>query len=215
MACGLWYYLYTRGFLSWLTLEKLQAHHVQLNYFVQAHPLRSALIFMTIFAMAIVACLPVTPLLTVASGAFFGGFFGGMYSLIGALSGAVISLYCFRYLFRDCINHQKNEQLAVFQKDFDAHGFSYLLSLMLFPGTPFAVINMLAGISFVPLWKFIAAMIIALIPGTFIYAYAGKEFTALESINDIFSWHFTLLFALLALASLAPVLIEKYRDWRS
>jgi uncharacterized membrane protein YdjX (TVP38/TMEM64 family) len=205
-------FVYFSGMRSWLTIEALKNHKQALMFTVQRHYFFSVAVFILCYALMIITLIPFTPLLTLASGAIFGTVLGALYTVCGALAGCLISLVLFRYVFRDLLVQRHSAQFDRFQLEFRHHGINYLLSLVLLPIMPFSLITILAGISDIALWKFILAIGIGMLPTTFLYTYTGQQLSHVESANDILSWHFILLFTILALLSLFPIVMSKIRD---
>jgi uncharacterized membrane protein YdjX (TVP38/TMEM64 family) len=201
------------GVSSLFTIESLKTHKEALMQIVQTHYFFSVLLYIGIFALIVISLVPFTPLAIIASGSLFGTFNGIMYSLIGGLIGALIALLLFRYVFRDFMLARHSSQFEKFQQEFKSHGISYLLSMVLFPITPFSIIIILAGLSDVSLWKFLTAIGIGMLPSTVLYAYTGQQLAIIESARDILSWQFIFLFSALGVLSLLPVITAKIKEF--
>ncbi len=91
------------------------------------------------------------------------------------------------------------------------HGFNYLLVLRLLPIVPFFLINLVAGLTPMPLRTFAVGTLVGILPGTFLYVNAGTELGTLTRPADVFSLRVLGALALLALFSLLPV---AWRRWR-
>ncbi|MBI2775089.1 TVP38/TMEM64 family protein [Candidatus Dependentiae bacterium] len=199
------------GVRSWFTIESLKTHKDSLMQVVQTNYFFAVLLYIGIFAAIVMSLVPFTPLATIASGSLFGTLGGIIYTLIGGLLGSTIALLLFRYVFRDFMLARHSAQFDKFQGEFKSHGMSYLLSLVLFPITPFSVIIILAGLSDIALWKFLSAIGLGMFPSTVLYAYTGQQLATIESARDILSWQFILLFSALGILSLLPVIVAKIK----
>ncbi|HEX2978208.1 MAG TPA: VTT domain-containing protein [Candidatus Babeliales bacterium] len=199
------------GVRSWFTIESLKTHKDSLMQVVQTNYFFAVLLYIGIFAAIVMSLVPFTPLATIASGSLFGTVGGIIYTLIGGLLGSTIALLLFRYVFRDFMLARHSAQFDKFQAEFKSHGMSYLLSLVLFPITPFSVIIILAGLSDIALWKFLCAIGLGMLPSTVLYAYTGQQIATIESARDILSWQFILLFSALGVLSLLPVIVGKIK----
>jgi uncharacterized membrane protein YdjX (TVP38/TMEM64 family) len=66
----------------------------------------------------------------------------------------------------------------------------------------------------VSIGTYIAATTIGIIPGSFVYAYAGRELGTLNSIAEIATPRVLLAFTLLGLLALVPVVYRKLSSKR-
>jgi len=89
------------------------------------------------------------------------------------------------------------------------NGYHYLLTLRFIPLFPFFLVNILAGLTRVPLATFAWTTVVGILPGSFVYIYTGRQLGIIEKPGDIFSWPMILAFVLLGLLVLSPVLIRK------
>lgn len=191
-----------------ISLTFLQEHHLWIQTFIQQHYVIAVMSYLIVYASFVVLMLPITLLLTIASGYFFGVLPGTCYSIAGSALGSLLSFLIFRYVLREWATKRYHKKLAAFEQDFDKHSTWYLLSLLLLPITPFALINVLAALSHIEAWKYICIVIIGITPYTFLYAFAGRKLVELTTTNDIFSPWFIMLSLIFSLCSLAPIFIQ-------
>jgi uncharacterized membrane protein YdjX (TVP38/TMEM64 family) len=114
-----------------------------------------------------------------------------------------------RYLLRDWVEEKFGSRLSTVQEGFRKNAFSYLLTLRLIPLFPFFIVNLVAGLTRVHLMTYIAATTIGIVPGTFVYAYAGRQFGTINSLSEIASPRILGALTLLGLLTLIPVLYRK------
>jgi len=57
---------------------------------------------------------------------------------------------------------------------------------------------------------YVAATALGIIPGSFVYAYAGRQLGTLNSLKDIISPHVLGAFVLLGVLALVPILYKKF-----
>ncbi len=79
-----------------------------------------------------------------------------------------------RYLLGQLLQDKYQLQLDRFNREMEASGSRYLLTLRLIPIFPFFLINFLSGLTRVPLKTFAWTTALGIIPGTIIFAYAGQ-----------------------------------------
>lgn len=200
------------GVIDYITFEELKLYRMQLQNFVQNHYLVSVLAYITIFVAAVVFFIPITVVLTIAGGFLFGVFIGALYANVAATLGSTILFLIVRYLFGEWFQQRYKKQLVIFNRLVQENGASYLLFLQLLPITPFFLINILAGMSQVPLSSFIWATSVGILPGTLVYTFAGQKLSTIERVSDIVSYGILFFLILLALLSLLPIMIKRYKN---
>jgi len=201
---------------SAFTLQEIQEHASRLRSFVHEHYIFSVFIYCALFIFSTVFALPVTSVLTILSGYLFGIIKGAFYSVSSATIGGVTVFLLVRYFFGDRIKKRFWKQSKKFSNKIKEDGYSYLLMVHLLPITPTQLINVLAGLSPLTLTTFAIVSFLGLIPGTLLFAAAGRELARIKSINDILSVPMFLLFVGLAfLALLIPYAIKQFRLLRN
>ena len=198
------------GANRYLSLDALKEHRDQLLAYTQDHYLLSVALYITLYCLQAAFSLPGAAVFTLAGGFLFGALPGTIYANAGATSGAALAFLAARYLFHDWVEAKFGARLRPFQEGFARDAFKYLLSLRLVPVFPFFVINLLAGVTRIRLGTFVAATSIGIIPGGFVYAYAGRQLGTLNSLREIASPGVLLAFTLLGLLSLMPTLYQKF-----
>lgn len=211
VAVGLFFYLDLGHYLS---LDSLKANRDRLLAFTKAHYAASVAIFILSYCVLVAVSLPGAVFLTLASGFLFGPVLGTVYVNIGATAGATLAFLSARYLFRDWVERKFGDRLRPIQDGIARDGASYLLTLRLIPVMPFFLINALSGLTRIPLGVYVAATAIGIIPGTFVYAYAGRQLGTINSLREIASPRVLLAFTLLGLLTLVPGLYRKYQARR-
>jgi len=196
-----------------INLLQVQQHREFLQNFIQNRYILSVLLYLLIFICAAVLSIPITVLLTVAAGYFFGVWAGLLYANIGATVGAMISFLLFRYLLGDFVQNRYADRLAAFNREIEAHGPNYLLTMQLLPFTPTLLINIFAGMSQIRLWTFIWTTSLGILPGSLIYTLSGQHLAQISSLRDLVSARSVLLLILLALLALVPIFF-KWRNGR-
>ena len=86
---------------------------------------------------------------------------------------------------------------------------SYLMTLRLIPLFPFFVVNMACGLTRVSLATYVTATAIGIIPGSFVFAYAGRQLGTINSLKEIASPNVLMAFTLLGLLALVPIGYQK------
>jgi uncharacterized membrane protein YdjX (TVP38/TMEM64 family) len=152
--------------------------------------------YLALFVFLAACFIPVTIIMTVIGGYLFGGLYGGIYAAIGATLGGSVVFLLVRYFFRDRIRNRYAEQIERFNKNFK-HSASYLLCLQISPVTPTFFINIFTGLTSVPLYTYAWTAFVGMLPGSFIYAYAGEKLHQITHLKAIMpAYLFFILFGI-------------------
>lgn len=201
------------GLTDYIDTENIWHHKEALALFIQEHYSLAVLLFILLNMLIVILAIPVTIVLNVAAGYFFGVIPAVLYCNIGSAGGALIAFLIFRYLLAQGLHKRYHDALERFNKKFHEHGVSYILFMQLIPLTPFGLITVLAGLSDIPAWTFYWATALGILPGSVIYAFAGKQMGSLSSASDILSAPVIIALSLLALLVLLPAIAKSvYRS---
>ncbi|HEX2056398.1 MAG TPA: TVP38/TMEM64 family protein [Nitrospiraceae bacterium] len=208
LAAGIGLFLYF-DLGRYLSLGALKANRDRLLAFTEANYLAAAGLFIVLYCAVTGLSLPGATIMTLAGGFLFGSVPGMVYVNMGATSGATIAFLASRYLLRDWVEQKFGAKLGPIQEGFAKNAFSYLMTLRLIPLFPFFLVNLLSGLTRVNLGTYVAATALGIVPGSFVYAYAGRQLGTLNSLKEIASPNVLLAFTLLGLLALVPVLYKK------
>ncbi len=199
------------GLGDYITLEMVQEKRFQLEQLIANHYLWSVIGYILFYILAVIFALPIVALCTVAGGFFFGLIPAVIYSNIGATIGATIFFLLVRYFFGDLFQERYKNHLVWFNDQIKNYGVYYLIFMRFVAFIPFFVENLVAGLSKAPALTFAWTTAVGIIPGSFVYAFAGRQLATIDSIQDIFSWKILVAFSLLALLALAPIVVRRFR----
>ncbi len=198
--------------LNILTLDNIKENRDQLITFVNNHLAVSVISFSIIYILSTSLALPGAAILSLTGGLLFPFPFSGFIVLTSATIGALINFLASRYLMKNFIKNKFKNSMNKINKEIDKNGNNYLLTLRLIPLFPFFLINLAMGLTDMPGIKFLAISFIGMIPGTFVYVYAGRNLATIDSVNDIFSQNVLLAFVLLGVFSLIPAIYDKIKN---
>jgi uncharacterized membrane protein YdjX (TVP38/TMEM64 family) len=207
LAVGAFFYFDLGRFLS---LTALKENRDSLLAFTDANFVAAAGIFIVAYVMVAGLSLPGAVILTLAGGFLFGAVLATLFINIGATTGATLAFLTARYLLRDTVEQKFGKWLGPFQEGFAKNAFSYLLTLRLIPLFPFFVVNLVSGLTRVNVGTYVVATAIGIIPGSFVYAYAGRQLGTINSLKEIASPNVIGAFVLLGLLALVPVVYKKF-----
>jgi len=192
-----------------LSLETLKANRDHLLAFTEANYTRAVMLFILLYVAVAGLSLPGATILTLAGGFVFGAVPATLYVNIGATTGATLAFLAARYVLRDSVEQKFGRWLEPLQQGFAKNAFSYLLTLRLIPLFPFFVVNLVSGLTRVSVGTYMAATALGIIPGSFVYAYAGRQVGTINSLKEIVSPQVLGAFVLLGAFALAPLLYKK------
>ena len=193
-----------------LSLQALKDNRDSLLSFTETHSAAAAGLFVLTYVAVTGLSLPGAVILTLAGGFLFGAVFGTLVVNLGATTGATLAFLASRYLLRDWVERKFGKWLGPVQKGFEKNAFSYLLTLRLIPLFPFFVVNLVSGLTRMNVGAYVVATALGIIPGSFVYAYAGRQLGTINSLQDIASPGVIGAFVLLGLLALVPTLYKKW-----
>jgi uncharacterized membrane protein YdjX (TVP38/TMEM64 family) len=200
------------GIAEYITLENIRYHKVIIADFIKRRYWTSMFIFWCLYVAENIFALPTAAFLTLGAGFFYGVVPATILTVISATSGAIVLFYMARYFFGDSLQKKYAVRLTHFNKAFEEQGVYFLLSVRCIPLVPFAVVNVFAGLTLVPITTFIWTTVVGMIPGTLIYVLAGQQLQKIQSVGDVFSVRVLLIFMALALLALLPVIVQHYKS---
>lgn len=207
LVIGAFFYFELGRFLS---LAALKENRDSLLAFADANFVAAMGIFILAYVMVAGLSLPGAVILTLAGGFLFGAVLATVLINIGATTGATLAFLTARYLLRETVEHKFGKWLGPFQEGFAKNAFSYLLTLRLIPLFPFFIVNLVSGLTRVNVGTYMVATAIGIIPGSFVYAYAGRQLGTINSLKEIASPNVIGAFMLLGLLALVPVVYKRF-----
>jgi uncharacterized membrane protein YdjX (TVP38/TMEM64 family) len=195
----------------YLSLDALKANRDRLLIFTDAHYAAAVSVFIVSYCVVTGLSLPGAVIMTLAGGFLFGGLLGTLYVNVGATSGATIAFLTSRYLLRDWVERNFGHKLGPIQEGFAKNAFSYLMTLRLIPLFPFFLVNLVSGLTRMSAGTYIAATALGIVPGSFVYANAGRQLGSINSLKEIASPNVLLAFTLLGALALVPIISERVR----
>ena len=193
-----------------LSLDALKENRDQLLAFTEAHFAVAAALFVVGYTAVVGLSLPGAAIMTLAGGFLFGSLLGTALVNLGATTGATLAFLAARYVLKDWVEQKFGAKLGAIQEGFAQNAFSYLMTLRLIPLFPFFLVNMVSGLTRVRVGTYVAATALGIIPGSFVYAYAGRQLGTINSLKEIASPNVLLAFSLLGTLALVPIVYKKF-----
>ena len=214
LAAGIGAFLYF-DLGQYLSLEALKKNRDSLLAYTESNFSVAVALFISIYIVQTAFSLPGGAILTLAGGFLFGSVLGTVFVNVGATTGATLAFLAARYLLRDWVETKFGDRLEPIQAGFAKNAFSYLMTLRLIPAFPFFLVNLVSGLTRVNLGTYMIATAVGIIPGSFVFAYAGRQLGTINSLGEIASPPVLLAFTLLGLLALLPIAYRKFTGKKS
>lgn len=155
--------------------------------------------------------LPGAAIMTLVLGWFFGFARAFVVVSFASTAGATLAFLISRFLLRDWVQSNFQDRLTRFNDALKREGAFYLFTLRLIPVVPFFVINLVMGLTPLPVRTFWWVSQVGMLPGTAVYVYAGSQFPSLQALAEkgakgILSPQLILAFVILGLF---PLVVKK------
>ncbi|MFA5354141.1 MAG: TVP38/TMEM64 family protein [Thermodesulfovibrionales bacterium] len=201
---------------QYLTLDYIKVSQEKFSLLYAEHRLAVILAYAGIYIVVTSLSLPGAAVMTLAGGALFGLLSGTLVVSFSSTIGATIACFVSRFILRDWVQGRFGDKLATVHEGIEMEGAFYLFTLRLIPLLPFWLINLVMGLTKMPLRKFFWVSQVGMLPGTIVYVNAGKELAKIDSFSGIISPGLVLSFVLLGIFPLAAKkLLGLYKKRRS
>ena len=195
---------------QYFSLEALKANRDDLLAYTNANFTAAVVLYVAVYVLQTAFSLPGGALMTLTGGFLFGSVLGTIFVNVGATTGATLAFLAARYVLRDWVEKKFGHRIEPIQAGFAQNAFSYLLTLRLIPAFPFFLVNLVSGLTRMPLGTYVIGTSIGIIPGSFVYAFAGRQLGSINSLAEIASPPVLLAFTFLGLLALVPILHRKF-----
>ncbi len=216
LLAGLIAAFFALGLRDRLDLHALQANREALTDLVKAHPVAAPLAYLGLYVAVAALTLPVNVPLSLGAGALFGLVEGTLIVSFASAMGATLSFLSSRFLFRDAVQRRFGARLRDIEAGIAKDGVFYLLSLRLAPVIPYTLINLLFGLTAIPVLRFYWVSQLGMFPATTVFVNAGTQLEQLQTVSGILSPALIISLLLLAVLPLAArVLVGALRKARA
>ena len=198
--------VYQSPLTHYLTLDYLKANQEKFQIYYHQNRLFSLFLYSFIYIIMTALSLPGAAVLTLAGGAFFGLVMGTLVVSFSSTIGASLAFIISRFLLRDWVQEKFKDKLRPINEGIEKQGALYLFSLRLIPAFPFFVVNLVMGLTQMPLITYFFVSQIGMLLGTIAFVNAGVQLSQINSLQGILS--FKLLFSF-AFLGLLPLMAKK------
>ena len=194
----------------YFTLEYIKQSRLEFQALYAQHPVLVVGAYMLIYIVITALSLPGATVATLAGGAML-GFWPALIAVSFASSiGATLACFLARFVLRDWVQKKFGDKLEPINQGMEREGAFYLFTLRLVPIFPFFVINLVMGLTRLPLFTYYWVSQVGMLPGTVVYVFAGTELGKLTSLSDILSPGLITAFIILGLF---PLVVKKLLAW--
>lgn len=179
------YYYFNLG--NYFTFENLKNQQGYLNKYINEKPIFSSSVFFVVYIITVTFGFPGAAILTLAGGALFGLWIGTILVSFSSTIGASLNFLISRYLLRDTLESKFPDKIKEINNGIKEDGAFYLFTIRMIPVFPFFLINLLMGLTKIPLRTFFIVSQIGMLMGTLVYVNAGTQLSSISSIKEILS----------------------------
>ncbi len=191
---------------QYFTLSYIKASQASFAEMYAKNSVSVIAVYMLIYIVVTALSLPGAAVMTLLGGAMFGLVSGTVIVSFASTIGATLACFVSRFLLRDWVQGKFGNKLTKMNDGIEKEGAFYLFTLRLIPAFPFFVINLLMGLTKMPLLTYYWVSQVGMLAGTIVYVNAGKELAKIESPAGILSPGLIFSFVLLGLF---PLIIKK------
>ena len=184
---------------DYLSLSYLKESQQNFQAMYRENSVQVIAVYMLIYIIATSLSLPGAAILTLAGGALFGLVTGTIIVSFASTLGATLACLVSRFILRDWIQKRFGDKLKTVNEGIEKEGLLYLFTLRLIPVFPFWLINLVMGLTKMPLKSFFWVSQVGMLPGTIVYVNAGKEIAKIDSLSGILSPGLIISFVLLGI----------------
>ena len=194
---------------QYLSLEYIKAEQASLLAQVEANPLYAGAMFFIIYIAVTALSLPGAAIMTLVAGALFGLGWGLLLVSFASTIGATLAMLVSRFVLRDQVASRFRDRMEKIDRGIEKDGAFYLFTLRLVPAFPFFVINLVMGLTKIPVLTYFFVSQLGMLAGTAVYVNAGTQLGQIESLSGILSPELLASFVLLGIF---PLIAKKVVD---
>ena len=193
-------------------LSYIKGSQLRFAALYEDHPIAVIGMYIFIYIAVTALSLPGATVMTLAGGALFGLLTGTLIVSFASTIGATLACFVSRFFLRDWVQEKFGDKLSVINEGIAKEGAFYLFTLRLIPVFPFFIINLVMGLTKMPLRTFYWVSQLGMLAGTIVYVNAGKELGKIDSLKGILSPGLIISFVLLGIFPIAAKkLISLYK----
>lgn len=194
---------------QFLSLEYIKAEQTELQKLVGAQPFYAGASFFLIYIAVTALSLPGAAIMTLVAGAMFGLGWGLLLVSFASTIGATLAMLVSRFILRDQVQTRLGDRMEKINRGIEKDGAFYLFTLRLVPAFPFFAINLLMGLTSIPIVTYFFVSQVGMLAGTAVFVNAGTQLAQIDSLAGILS---PSLIASFVLLGVFPLIAKKLID---
>lgn len=195
---------------QYFSLSYIKASQVRFQAYYAQHPALMLGGYFLVYVLVTAFSLPGAAVMTLLGGALFGFWWTLLVVSFASSIGATLACFFARFVLGHWVQARFGDKLGAINRGVEQEGAFYLFTLRLVPIFPFFVINLLMGLTKMPLWTYYWVSQIGMLPGTAVYVNAGRELGQINALSGILSPGLIISFVILGLF---PLAMKKLLAW--
>lgn len=172
---------------QYFTFDYLKSRHIFYAHYYEQNPTVTLLSYSVIYLTLTALSIPGLSVVILVGGALFGFPLALLIVSFADVFGSTLAFLSSRRLFGKYLQEQHGSRLRAVNHGISREGGFYLLYLRLIPLFPCFLINLLMGLSKMPVSTFYWITQIGKFPHNAIYVNAGTQISRLDSLSGVFS----------------------------
>jgi len=208
VAAALAFWLFDLG--QYFSLDYVKQSRASFAVYYAAHPALMLGGYFVLYVVVTALSLPGAAVMTLLGGALFGFWWTVLVTSFAASIGATIACFFARFVLGGWVQARFGDKLEHINRGVEREGAFYLFTLRLVPIFPFFVINLVMGLTKMPLRTFYWVSQLGMLPGGAVFVNAGRELGQIDSLGGILSPGLIISFVILGLF---PLVVKKALAW--
>jgi uncharacterized membrane protein YdjX (TVP38/TMEM64 family) len=175
------------GGLEALRLAELKARYAVFEALYAERPALTLTVFFAVYVGLATSSLPGGAVLTMAAGSLFGVPLALLFVSFASSLGALLAMLLARYVLRDWVRRRFGPRLRAVDEGIERDGALYLFIVRLVPAIPFFLVNVGMALTRMPAWRYYWVSQLGMLPGTLVFANAGRHLSEVDSPGDVLS----------------------------
>jgi uncharacterized membrane protein YdjX (TVP38/TMEM64 family) len=195
---------------QYFSLGYIKASQVRFQAYYAQHPALMLGSYFLVYVLVTAFSLPGAAGMTLLGGALFGFWWTLLVVSFASSIGATLACFFARFVLGNWVQARFGDKLGAINRGVEREGAFYLFTLRLVPIFPFFVINLVMGLTKMPLWTYYWVSQIGMLAGTAVYVNAGRELGQINSLGGILSPGLIISFVILGLF---PLVVKRLLAW--
>ncbi|WP_299875969.1 FAD-dependent oxidoreductase [uncultured Cocleimonas sp.] len=188
---------------QYFSLDYIKEQQTAFQQYYADNTVLTLLIFFVSYVVITALSLPGAAIMTILAGTLFGLVTGTIMVSFASTLGATFAFLTTRYLLQDTMESRYPEKLKSVNEGIQKEGAFYLFAMRLVPIFPFFLVNIVMGLTKLPVLTFALVSQIGMLSGTIAYVFAGTQLAKIDSLSGIISPGLIFAFVILGLFPLA------------